>query len=343
MASVIPELKIGAKLGNGHFGEVFLGEDSVHGTVAVKILARKPEHSDDQWQAFKVGFLAEAQKLSKARHRNVVPVYHINEHVDGNSIHFCMALCPGGSLQKVFEAGPMPLLELRKVATEVSLGLDALHARQMLHRDIKPGNILLDVYGVAQLGDFGLVTDNLIMGYGSQAGYSDHIAYEVWQGGGTSVRTDIWALGMTLYRLLHGQIWYEQAIAARLTVPDGNFVETLRWLPHIPKAWRRVIRKMLNDAPELRFQTAGQVLNALSTLPTPGWTIAVTADLVRWQQASGKRLRVVEWVRHSARQHEWKAWTEPLGSTGRTMTLAGSGGVVGSAQALKELVAFFEI
>lgn len=343
MSSAIPELKIGEKLGNGHFGEVFLGEDSVHGAVAVKILARKPEDTDEKWQAFKAGFLAEAQKLSKARHRNVVPVYHIHEPADGNSIRFCMALCPGGSLQKVFEAGPMPLLELRKVATEVSLGLDALHARQMLHRDIKPGNILLDAYGVAQLGDFGLVTDNLILGYGSQAGYSDHIAYEVWLGGGTSVKTDIWALGMTLYRLLHGQVWYEEALPPRLTVPDGDFVETLRWLPHIPKAWRRAIRKMLNDAPELRFQTASEVLNALSKLPTPIWKAVITTDLVRWEQIAGKRLRVVEWARHSARKHEWKAWSEPLGSTGRTMSLASSNGVVGNAQAIKELETFFEI
>lgn len=235
----------------------------------------------------------------------------------------------------------MPLLDVRKVATEVSLGLDALHARDMLHRDIKPGNILIDGVGVAQLGDFGLVTDNLILGYGSQTGYSDHIAHEVWIGRGTSVKTDIWALGMTLFRLLHGQTWYEEDVSPRDIIADGGFVDTLRWLPHIPKAWRRTIRKMLNDNPTLRYQSAGQVLNALSSLPTPNWSTAVASDLIRWEQISAKRRKVVEWSRHSPRKHEWKAWSEPLGQVGRKMSLGGSDGIVNKAQVIKELDAFF--
>ena len=58
MANVIPQLQVGKRLGNGHFGVVFLAQDSVHGRVAVKVLARKPEHSDAEWQAYKAGFLA---------------------------------------------------------------------------------------------------------------------------------------------------------------------------------------------------------------------------------------------------------------------------------------------
>jgi serine/threonine protein kinase len=341
MAGVVPALQVGAKLGNGHFGEVFLGNDGVHGEVAVKVLARKPAQNEAEWLVFKAGFLAEAQHLSKARHRNVVQVYHIEELPDGDSIRFCMAYCSRGSLQQIFDAGPMPLLNVRKVATEVSLGLDALHAREMLHRDIKPGNILLDATGVAQLGDFGLVTDNLIMGYGSQAGYSDHIAHEVWLGHGTSVRTDIWALGMTLFRLLHGKTWYEEDISPRDIVCDGGFANTLRWLPHIPKAWRRTIRKMLNDDPKLRYQSAGQVLNALSALPTPTWAATVTSDIIRWEQISPRRRKVVEWTRLSQRKNEWKAWSEPIGKVGRKISLGKSDGFIGKAQAIKDLETFF--
>jgi eukaryotic-like serine/threonine-protein kinase len=221
MAGVVPELQLGKKLGNGHFGVVYLGQDSVHGRVAVKVLARQPGHSDTEWQAYKAGFLAEAQNLSKATHRNVVQVYHIEESPDGNSIRFCMAFCPGGSLQRAFEAGPMILPVVRKAATEVLMGLNALHARRMLHRDIKPANVLIDAEGVAQMGDFGLVTDDLLLGYGSQAGYSDHIAHEVWQGAGTSAKSDIWAFGMTLFRLLHGKTWYEEAPNPDTVVPRG--------------------------------------------------------------------------------------------------------------------------
>ncbi|MCX2864295.1 serine/threonine-protein kinase [Paucibacter sp. PLA-PC-4] len=342
MGTVIPQLKLGSKLGSGHFGDVFLGLDSVHGEVAVKVISRSVGESDSDWLARRAGLLAEAQHLSKARHENVVQVHSIHELPDGSSVRLCMAYCPGGSLQGAFDAGPMPLLQVRKVGAEVALGLEALHAREMLHRDIKPGNILLTASGVSQLGDFGLVTDDLILGYGSQAGYFDHIAYEVWHGGPTSRKTDIWALGMTLYRLLHGKAWYELSPPPKDLIKHGSFSDTLRWLPHVPKAWRRVIRKMLNDDSDLRYQSASQVLNALSVLPTPAWSTTVAPGKVMWEQRLGDRRRLVEWTEHSARKHEWKAWSEPVGRPGRNMTLGGSATSIPKAQLMRELEAFLE-
>jgi serine/threonine protein kinase len=343
MASVVPELQLGKRLGNGHFGVVYLGQDSVHGRVAVKVLARRPEHSDAEWWTYKTGFLAEAQNLSKATHRNVVKVYHIEELPDGNSIRFCMAFCAGGSLQSAFETGPMTLPAVRKAGTEVLMGLSALHARQMLHRDIKPGNVLIDAEGVVQIGDFGLVTNDLLFGYGSQAGYNDHIAYEVWQGSGTSARSDIWAFGMTLFRLLHGKTWYEEAPNPQTVVCHGGFADSLKWLPHVPKSWRRVIRKMLNDDPEARYQTADQALEALSRLPvTPILLPTVAPHLVRWEQLSKTRRNIVEWKRHSQRKHEWSAWSEPLGK-GRKLTLGGSDAIIGGRQAIAELERYFGV
>ncbi|MGQ3041076.1 MAG: serine/threonine-protein kinase [Brevundimonas sp.] len=341
MPPVVPALQIGRRLGNGHFGVVYEGQDSVHGLVAVKVLSRAPFNSDDEWEEYKRGFLAEAQHLSQATHHNVVKVHHIEEMPDGLSIRFCMELCPGGSLQSRFEAGPMFLAEVRKAATDILLGLTALHLRGMLHRDIKPGNILIDRNGVAKLGDFGLVTDHLLMGYASQAGYRDHLAHEIWHGGGTSTRTDVWAVGMTLFRLLHGRTWYEEAPAPRDLVRDGGFANTLKWLPHVPKPWRRVIRKMLADNPAGRYQTAAQALEALSKLPvSPAWHATVTTELVRWEHRSKTRLNVVEWRRHSTRRHEWSAWSEPLGD-GRRKTLDGSGGEVSRRAAVSGLEAYF--
>lgn len=193
MADYVSDLKVGKKIGNGHFGEVFHGVDPTHGNVAVKVLRREAHHDDAAWQLYKGGALNEAQHLSTATHRNVVKVHHVVEGDSGNSVVICMEYCSGGSLQNKFEAGPMTLRAVKKAATEMLLGLGALHARKMLHRDIKPANILLDGQGVAKIADFGLVTDDLILGYGSQAGYSDHIAYEVWHNGPTSWKSDIWA------------------------------------------------------------------------------------------------------------------------------------------------------
>lgn len=339
--SVIPELKIGKKLGNGHFGEVYLARDSVHGQVAVKILSRATCTDDAQWQAYKHGFLAEAQHLSRARHQNVVRVHYIDEHAATDTIRLCMDYCPGGALHAAYEKAPMDIASVRKAATEATLGLQALHARGMLHRDIKPGNILLDRQNMAQLSDFGLVTDQLIMGYGSQAGYCDHIAYEVWHGSGTSVKTDIWALGMTIFRLLHGKSWYDEAPQPKDRILLGGYADTLRWLPHIPSMWKRFVRKALADDPASRYQNCDQVLSALSRLPvTPIWRVDVSPAMIRWERAAGSRRALVEWQTLSARKHEWRAWTEST-TLGRNRNLCGSNSIVGRAEAVKGLEAFF--
>lgn len=341
MTDFVSGLKVGTKLGNGHFGEVFKGVDPAHGEVAVKILRREWHHDDDAWPAYKAGYLAEAQNLSKATHRNVVQVHHVVEASDGESVVICMAFCPGGSFQTLFENGPITLPAARKASTEVLMGLGAMHARGMIHRDIKPANILLNGRGEAQISDFGLVTDDLVLGYASQAGYSDHIAYEVWNGKGTSAKSDIWALGMTLYRLLHGKDWYEAAPKPQDVVKHGGFADTLKWLPHIPKSWRRVIRKMLNDDDSARYQSAAQALAGLASLPVaPVWVPTITREVAQWEQIKGTRRILVEWTRHSPRKHEWRAWSEPIG-IGRNKYLDGSGGVIGGTQVVRELEAFF--
>ena len=100
---------------------------------------------------------------------------------------------------------------------------------------------------------------------------------------------------------------------------------------------------MLNDDKMMRYQSASQVLNALSALPTPVWQTTVGLNLVHWEQVVGNRLRVVEWTEHSPRKHEWKAWSQPVGTTGRPMTLGGSTGVVSKSQAIRELEQFFDV
>jgi serine/threonine-protein kinase len=339
VTNLLSSLKIGKRLGSGSFGTVYLGEDEAHGTVAVKKLARKSHWPDPVWDAWRARYLAEAKSLSKAADDHVVKVHHVVGSDDGETVYICMAFCPGGSLQSAFENGPLPLPAVRNFGTDVLMGLAALHARGMLHRDIKPANILLDAQNRALIGDFGLVTDDIVFGYASDAGYYDHWAYEVWHGKGTSERTDIWAVGATLYRLLHAQLWYEESPDPKGLVKHGGFADGLKWLPHIPRKWRRVIRQMMEDNSKKRYQTANQALSALSRLPiSPAWETTVGSDMVRWTMISGNRLRVVEWKR-VPRHHEWMAWSEPLGK-GQKKKLGGSGGTVSASKAASQLEKF---
>lgn len=341
MARLQSNLRVGAFIASGGYGDVHLGDDDIHGEVAVKIFRQFPDESLADWKARKDTLLAEGQRLRQAAHPNVVQVHQLLESPTDDEILLAMEYCSGGSLQNVFDAGPMSLSDARRHSTAVTLGLQTLHERGMLHRDIKPSNILIDRQGIAKLGDFGLVTDNLILGYASIAGYLDHLAPEVHHGYPTSVRTDTWALGMTIYRLLHGANWYAKSPPPRTLLPDGGFADKLHWLPHIPKPWRRFIRKALNDDSIYRYQNAGEVINALAALPTtPAWQCAVAASEVSWQrQTAGRQINVV-WKEYSPRRHEWAAWSVPIGS-GRRRSLDGSQGKIGRADADRHLQSFF--
>jgi serine/threonine-protein kinase len=344
MPDVKADLKIGRKIGSGVFGEVFLGADPVHDDVAVKMFRRNhpaPE-TDVKWAERKAALLEEGRRLKAADHQNVVRVHHLTEEDGGNAVHLTMRYCTAGSLQTPYEKGPMPLADVRRVWTDATFGLQAVHSRGMLHRDIKPSNLLSED-GVTMLGDFGFATDELVRGYASNAGYGDHLAIEVWQGHGTSAKSDIWALGMTIYRLLHGTDWYLRLVKPRYVIANGGFADSLKWLPHVPKRWRTVIRKMMADAPLQRYQNAEQVLAALGTLEIgTNWECTVEPNCVTWKAKKNNRVITVVWEKQSAFKYSWRAGSQPAGGKGRTRTLASSNGHISYASSDKELKEFFK-
>jgi serine/threonine protein kinase len=172
--------------------------------------------------------------------------------------------------------------------------------------------------------------------------HSDHLAPEIWNNGGTSVRSDIWALGMTLHRLIHGAGWYSRLPAApRDVIRRGGFAYKLPRLPHVPDSWRRVVRKMMHDDMGLRYQNAHEVMNALASLSSePSWSCEVTPAEIRWMIEAKGRKRFVSWLMYSARKHEWMAWSEAL-AQGKRYRLGESNKVVSSSEAERQLKAFF--
>src|SRR5690606_4657804 len=271
----------------------------------------------------KRSLLNEGKRLKDAEHDNVVRVHQILEAETDDAVCLVMEYCENGCLADRYKIGPIPSRDLRTLMTNAALGLQTIHARGMLHRDIKPSNILLDGKYKAKVADFGLVTNDIILGYASGHGYTDHLALEVYITGATSIRSDIWAFGMTIYRLLHGQAFYENELSMppRYLIQDGNFARKLPWLPHIPSSWRRFIRKTMNDDPEKRFQTTAELIEGLNRLQVePNWECSYTSDRVVWTLNNNSRRTEVIWQKHSPRHHEWLARSVPLTSKGRQKT-----------------------
>lgn len=334
-------LTLGSKVGSGFFGDVFEGDDPIHGKVAVKIFEKMPSETPLEWSSRKQDLLQEGQRLKTAEHENVVRVFQILENKADDKVLLIMEYCNGGCVQDSYEQGPLPLDTLRGVLTDTALGLQAIHLRGMIHRDIKPSNILIH-NGRAKLADFGLVTDDIVYGYASAAGYHDHLAKEVYDTRLTSIRSDIWALGMTTYRLLHGHAFYRSLPSPHNLVPLGNFAHKLLWLPHVPDRWRRFVRRAMHDDPSRRFQDVGQILKSLENLPiTPSWQCSYSADRTLWWFEQKNRRIEVEWNVHSPRKHSWTATSLPL-LEGRKKRLGGSDQMVGKTRVRRELEQFFK-
>lgn len=342
MRTTISALRLGPEIGNGCFGTVHECMHPVQGKIAVKVMEKEPKESDNDWRQRKMDLLAEAKHLKTAEHDRVVRVYDISHDAKDDKIYLCLELCKC-SLGDYYKQGSMDIASLRAYLNDTASGLCCVHSKEIIHRDIKPKNILIGNDGRAKLGDFGLVTDRLVLGYGSMAGYSDHIAYEVWHSGQTSKKSDIWALGMTAYRLLLGKDFYESLPLPRNEVKYGGYAAKLKWLPHIPKAWRSFIKKCLADDSHRRFQSAESVQTAISRLPIePKWKCNFSPKLVSWTRLKGKRKIEVTHEIHSPRRHEWLATSSPIDGNGRDRKLAGSNGINSRANVVRELETFLE-
>lgn len=331
-------LNLGAQLGSGRFGIVHDGEHPVQGKVAVKMMERLNDESDTEWQRRKTDLLCEALNLKVAEHERVVRVFDVSHDADADRIYLTLERC-AGTLGDLYEDGPIEIAKLRSYLSDAASGLCGVHSNDIIHRDIKPSNILIGYDGRAKLGDFGLVTDRLILGYGSMGGYSAHIAHEVWRSRMTSKKSDIWAFGMTAYRLLLGRSFYDSMPAN--DAREEGYADHLNWLPHVPKRWRAFVKKCLRDNPRQRFQSAEAMMSAIISLPIePSWVCSYSSSKTEWRRQKGNREIIVTYYVHSPRKHVWSAMSKPLSGGGRIRTLASLTPSLPRRQALSEIENF---
>jgi len=238
-------------LGNGNFGEVWRGRDTQQDVeVAVKLVA--PYVTLDE-------VLLETQLLARLRdHDRVVTVRNVS--IEPPVPFIVMDYLANGSVEVRLEAGQVSLVQAVRWTRNALAGLTHAHALGVLHRDIKPGNLLLDAEERAALSDFGIAEDTILGRLANPATYGLHAAPELLQGQGSSVQTDIFAIGCTLYRLLTGTYPFASIDDIRNGDQPAN-VHTLN--PQIPLSLRNVVRTSLALSPDERYADARRMSEAL--------------------------------------------------------------------------------
>ena len=203
IGQTISHYKITAKLGEGGMGVVYKAEDTkLDRPVALKFLAAhllKDEEANKR-------FHREAKAAASVHHPNVCPVYEIGE--EAGQTFLAMAFIAGDSLDKRIEQGPLKIPVALDIAQQIANGLEAAHEKGVVHRDIKPGNVIVDDKGHVTVMDFGLALlteGSKLTKFDATLGTVAYMSPEQAEGAEVDRRTDIWALGCVLYEMMCGQ------------------------------------------------------------------------------------------------------------------------------------------
>jgi len=262
------------ELGRGGFGVVYKARDrSLNRLVALKIL--HPQLTVDP--NFLERFRREAQTLANINHPNVVTIFEIGE-VEGQ-MFIAMEYFPGASLANRLTGGPLSTDEAIKVTGEVGAGLGTGHEKGLIHRDVKPGNILFNEHGKAVIADFGLAkammasSTSFASSLGGTVGTPHYRAPELWTGDHpTSPATDVYSLACVLYEMLTGEILFSGDTPPIVMKKHFDPVDLKGKLPTgIPQGFEGILIRALSKEPEERYSTMAEftyLVNFHSRKPT---------------------------------------------------------------------------
>ncbi len=265
--TVAGRYRIARRLGRGGMGVVFEAEDLRLGRrVALKFLP--PGLMADP--AARERFVHEAKTASGLDHPNICTIHEIDETESGG-LYIVMACYQGESLkERIARGGPAPAEAIR-ITAEVAEGLGQAHEHGIVHRDVKPGNIMVTADGPAKILDFGLAKlagEARMTVTGTTVGTVAYMSPEQACGGEVDARTDVWSLGVVLYEMVTGALPFdrpsERAILNAIVREEPRAVKELR--PGFPAAIGGIIRKALAKDPARRYATAGAMAADLRAL-----------------------------------------------------------------------------
>jgi len=263
----IGRYEIKSELGRGGMATVYRAYDPrFEREVALKVLPREMLH-DPQ---FRVRFEREAKTIAALEHQAIVPVYDVGEE-DGQP-YFVMRLMSGGSLGDIIAKGPISIGTTTKIMERIAPALDEAHFKGVVHRDLKPGNILFDRGGEPYISDFGIAkitqSQGATMTGGAIIGTPAYMSPEQGQGETVDGRSDVYALGVILYEMLTGTQPYQATtpmaiVVKHITEPIPHILDIN---PGLPSAVEAVIEKAMAKNPDDRFSSAGELYIALAAV-----------------------------------------------------------------------------
>ncbi|HVS03397.1 MAG TPA: protein kinase [Thermoanaerobaculia bacterium] len=271
------------RLGAGGMGVVFRARHlRLDRPAALKFLP--PQLGQDE--ALKQRFLQEARAASALDHPNICTIYDVGETADGQ-LFIAMAYYPGETLRARIERGPLPLAEALDVALGIARGLGQAHGAGIVHRDVKPANVMVDGRGEVKLLDFGLAKlagEERLTRTGSSLGTPAYMAPEQVLGEEVGPAADLWALGVVLHEMLAGALPFAasdpRALAYAILHQDPEPLPARR--PEAPEALARLVRRALSRDPAARHPgaaaLAAELLAIRGALDLQGPTLAMPGD-----------------------------------------------------------------
>lgn len=264
LGSVIGRCRLTRLLGRGGAGCVYHAEHEFLGReVAIKILHSFFSDDPDSVRRFR----KEAAAASRLNHPNIVPVQDVG-HENGHYF-LVMPYVAGRNLQERLDAGPMEAGEAARIALEVARGLEAAHAAGIVHRDIKPPNILLSDRGEVKITDFGIAldpaNDTRALTGGAILGTPQFLSPEQASGGTADPRSDLYSLGVVLYGMLtRTNPFLDRNPLATLTRQINHKPEPPSKVnAAVPRALDEIAMKLLEKSPDRRYASAAEVIRAL--------------------------------------------------------------------------------
>ena len=250
------------KVGNGGMATVYRAEDKVlKRNVAVKVL--KDEFTTDE--EFIKRFEIEAQSAARLTHPNIVSIYDVGS--EDNLYYIVMELIRGKTLKEIIveERGPLPWKWSVNVAIQIASALEMAHKNNIIHRDIKPHNIIITEDGIAKVTDFGIakaVSNSTITAFGTTIGSVHYFSPEHARGGFTDAKSDLYSLGVVMYEMVTGRVPFDAdtPVSVALKHMQEEPEEPIELNPNLPSAINRIIMKALKKDTTLRYQSATDML-----------------------------------------------------------------------------------